>query len=207
MRARCMSDHCAAIRDVMRIDVDVTRRLMRPQFHASALLRVRLVCTVRCSLLTRSFVSAPDHIISRLAMRVLLVCTVVLCAALACVQFTDARVHDSKPIHRHHSVKHPVHVDLAGVLSSLQRPSVRADADQIISALVDGAFKGLTYDRLANFTDTIGPRVCGSDTLEGAVQFMIDRLTEDGLENVHAEQGQQRSRAEQQRSRRYVECR
>lgn len=96
--------------------------------------------------------------------------------------------HQHQPsAHQQHAADFPVHVDLPSVLSSLSHPSVRADADEIISALVSGPLSGLTWTRLANFTDTIGPRVCGSATLEGAVQFMVDRLTEDGLDNVHTE--------------------
>jgi carboxypeptidase Q len=82
----------------------------------------------------------------------------------------------------------PVRVDLPSVLAELRRPRVQSDADAIIQAFVDGPYTGVTYDRLANFTDTIGPRVCGSATLETAVDYMIEQLQADGLDNVHAEQ-------------------
>ena len=89
-----------------------------------------------------------------------------LWVALLCLhQSVHARVHDSIPLPHHKQVvqQHPVHVNLPAVLNSLNQQQVRDDADQIINELVNGAYKGLTYARLANFTDTIGPRVCGSE--------------------------------------------
>lgn len=102
--------------------------------------------------------------------------------------------------HRHHQTQ-PNFTEVDTIIASLKQQVVSDDADLIIDTLVNGAYKGVTYDRLANFTDTIGPRVCGSETLEGAVQFMIDRLTEDGLENVHAEQGRYTAPHKQRRAR------
>jgi len=67
-------------------------------------------------------------------------------------------------------------------------PSVAADSASIIETLTSGSMKGMTWSRLAEFTDTIGPRLCGSETLETAVDYMVKQLQADGLENVHAEQ-------------------
>ena len=57
----------------------------------------------------------------------------------------------------------------------------------ILDTHITGAGKHETYTRLADFTDTIGPRVSGSVNLENAVQYMLTALRADGLDNVHAE--------------------
>lgn len=61
------------------------------------------------------------------------------------------------------------------------------DANKIIKLATQGAFKGVVWNRLANMTDLIGSRLCGSDSLADAVAYMIDALTEEGLDNVHGE--------------------
>lgn len=60
-------------------------------------------------------------------------------------------------------------------------------ANEIIKLAVYGAAKGQTYTRLAELVDTFGPRMSGSHNLEDAIDYMLVRLKEDGLENVHAE--------------------
>ncbi|XP_043116243.1 carboxypeptidase Q-like isoform X2 [Puntigrus tetrazona] len=59
---------------------------------------------------------------------------------------------------------------------------------QIINLAVYGKAQNRSYERLAEFTDTIGNRVSGSENLDLAIKYMFNALTRDGLENVHLEQ-------------------
>lgn len=61
-------------------------------------------------------------------------------------------------------------------------------AQQIINLAVYGKAQNRSYERLAEFTDTIGNRVSGSKNLDLAIKYMYNALTRDGLENVHLEQ-------------------
>jgi hypothetical protein len=60
-------------------------------------------------------------------------------------------------------------------------------ADQIIAAAVSGAFKGKTYDELAKFVDKYVNRLTGSQELEDSIDYMIEKMTSDGLDNVRGE--------------------
>lgn len=57
----------------------------------------------------------------------------------------------------------------------------------IINLAVSGKAQNRSYNRLADFTDTIGNRLSGSPNLELAIKYMYKALTQDGLENVHLE--------------------
>ncbi|KFU96253.1 Carboxypeptidase Q, partial [Chaetura pelagica] len=57
----------------------------------------------------------------------------------------------------------------------------------IIDLAVHGKAQNRSYERLAVFTDTIGPRLSGSKNLDAAIKYMFSALQEDGLENVHLE--------------------
>lgn len=60
----------------------------------------------------------------------------------------------------------------------------RAAAGALIeAALADSA----AYERLAYLADTFGPRFSGSDNLERALDWILDEMTRDGLENVRGE--------------------
>ena len=60
----------------------------------------------------------------------------------------------------------------------------RATADQIIdAALADNA----AWNRLARLTDTFGPRFSGSENLELAIDWILEEMKADGLENVRGE--------------------
>ena len=60
----------------------------------------------------------------------------------------------------------------------------RAAADRLIdAALRDSA----AWNRIAELTDTFGPRVSGSATLERAIDWTLARMRADGLENVRGE--------------------
>ncbi|XP_025905826.1 carboxypeptidase Q isoform X1 [Nothoprocta perdicaria] len=60
-------------------------------------------------------------------------------------------------------------------------------AKDIIDLAVYGKAQNRSYERLALFADTIGPRLSGSKNLDAAIKYMFRALQEDGLENVHLE--------------------
>ncbi|XP_031552729.1 carboxypeptidase Q-like [Actinia tenebrosa] len=60
-------------------------------------------------------------------------------------------------------------------------------AERIIKFITSGPAKHQVYDRLATFTDTFGNRIAGSQNLENAIDYMLEELKKDGLENVHGE--------------------
>lgn len=57
----------------------------------------------------------------------------------------------------------------------------------IINETLSGSFKGTTWYELANFVDTFGPRFTGTKTLEKAIDYVLNKSIEFGLENVHGE--------------------
>jgi carboxypeptidase Q len=60
----------------------------------------------------------------------------------------------------------------------------REPASRIIGAALSNT---LAWDRLAEMTDSFGPRLSGSPQLEEAIRWALDKMEQDGLENVHAE--------------------
>ncbi|XP_064504234.1 carboxypeptidase Q isoform X3 [Pseudopipra pipra] len=60
-------------------------------------------------------------------------------------------------------------------------------AKAIIDLAVHGKAQNRSYERLAVFADTIGPRLSGSKNLDAAIKYMFSALQKDGLENVHLE--------------------
>ena len=76
-----------------------------------------------------------------------------------------------------HSLK-----NLLRVIDSYE-PVVRA----IINETLFGSFKGTTWNELAFFTDTFGPRLSGSEVLECSIDYVLNKSLEYGLENVHGE--------------------
>jgi carboxypeptidase Q len=65
--------------------------------------------------------------------------------------------------------------------------SPQAISDLIIALVTQHFFRGVTYNRLAALVDTIGPRLCGNESLTAAVNWVKDAMISEGLENVHAE--------------------
>uniref|UniRef100_A0A1A7WS62 Carboxypeptidase Q n=1 Tax=Iconisemion striatum TaxID=60296 RepID=A0A1A7WS62_9TELE len=59
-------------------------------------------------------------------------------------------------------------------------------AKRIIELAVFGAAQNRSYKRLADFTDTIGNRVSGSQNLDMAIKYMFSVMKQDGLD-VHLE--------------------
>ncbi|CAF3920176.1 unnamed protein product [Rotaria magnacalcarata] len=60
-------------------------------------------------------------------------------------------------------------------------------SDRLIELVTQGAFRGVTYYRLAALADTIGPRLCGNESLTQAVDWVRHAMIGEGLENVHVE--------------------
>ena len=59
-------------------------------------------------------------------------------------------------------------------------------ADRIIELVTQGEFRGVTYNRLAALVDTIGPRLCGNESLTNAVNWVQNAMITEGLDNVHS---------------------
>lgn len=65
--------------------------------------------------------------------------------------------------------------------------SYQSTANKIIEAAINGSFKGRTYNELSYFVDKFGSRIAGSDNLERAIDYMLEKLEQDELDNVHGE--------------------
>ncbi|XP_053690763.1 carboxypeptidase Q-like [Sabethes cyaneus] len=63
----------------------------------------------------------------------------------------------------------------------------RTVVEKIFHEIVRGRFAGKTWGSLAELTDTFGPRMAGTEQLEKAIDYSIERMRQDGLENVHTE--------------------
>ncbi len=53
--------------------------------------------------------------------------------------------------------------------------------------IADSQSNDATWQRLAELTDTFGPRLSGSDNLEKAIDWAVETMKKDGLVNVHKE--------------------
>jgi carboxypeptidase Q len=60
----------------------------------------------------------------------------------------------------------------------------RATADRLIDAALADSF---AYHRLAELADRFGPRFSGTDNLERALDWILEEMRRDGLDNVRAE--------------------
>lgn len=58
---------------------------------------------------------------------------------------------------------------------------------RIIKTALSGSSKGQTWEHLAEFVDTFGNRISGSQNLENAIDYMLNKSMAYGLENVHGE--------------------
>lgn len=71
-------------------------------------------------------------------------------------------------------------------------PSAAQSISQPYSAATDRLIRAATadssaYARLTELTDRFGPRLSGSENLERAIDWILARMKEDGLDNVHGE--------------------
>jgi carboxypeptidase Q len=75
-------------------------------------------------------------------------------------------------------------------LGAQSAEAYRAAADRLIEAATrDSA----AWNRIAELTDTFGPRVSGSAALERAIDWTLERMRADGLENVRGERAMVRN--------------
>lgn len=65
--------------------------------------------------------------------------------------------------------------------------SYQPTVDRIAKEIVNGHFSGDTWNSLSIFIDMFGPRMYGSKSLEDSIDYMVCKLQEVGLENVHTE--------------------
>lgn len=61
----------------------------------------------------------------------------------------------------------------------------RETANRLITTALSDSF---AYDRLAELTDTFGPRFSGTQNLEDAIDWILAKMNQDGFENVHGEE-------------------
>lgn len=59
--------------------------------------------------------------------------------------------------------------------------------DKIIYEVLNGKYKGKTYESLEELTDNFGPRMSCSEPLEKATDYVVENMKKSGLENVHNE--------------------
>lgn len=59
--------------------------------------------------------------------------------------------------------------------------------NKIAQEILNGNYSGDTWNSLSEFIDKFGPRFSGTKSLESSIDYMVDKLKEVGLENVHTE--------------------
>lgn len=65
--------------------------------------------------------------------------------------------------------------------------SYRLTVENIINETVSGSLRDTTWHELADFVDKFGPRLTGTQVLEDAIDYVLNRSATFGLENVHGE--------------------
>lgn len=74
------------------------------------------------------------------------------------------------------------------ILSIINHSATKSISDQLIELVTQGSFRSVTYNRLAALVDTIGPRLCGNESLTYAVDWVRQAMINEGLDNVHVEE-------------------
>nr|XP_049696856.1 carboxypeptidase Q isoform X1 [Helicoverpa armigera] len=59
--------------------------------------------------------------------------------------------------------------------------------DEILDYVLNGEFKGKTYDELAKFVDKFGARPSGTEVLEKSIDYMIELSKQEGLNDIVTE--------------------
>jgi carboxypeptidase Q len=70
-------------------------------------------------------------------------------------------------------------------MAQMELPAGGSPADRLIAAATNTDF---AYRRLARLCDTFGPRQAGSTNLEAALDWILQEMKKDGLDNVHGEE-------------------
>lgn len=60
--------------------------------------------------------------------------------------------------------------------------------DEILNYVLQGDFKGQTYDQLAKFVDKFGARPSGSEVLERSIDYMIELTREEDINDIITEE-------------------
>ncbi|XP_047989669.1 carboxypeptidase Q-like isoform X2 [Leguminivora glycinivorella] len=60
--------------------------------------------------------------------------------------------------------------------------------DEILNYVINGEFKGKTFDELAKFVDTFGARPSGSEVLEKSIDYMIQLARDEDLKDITTEE-------------------
>ncbi|XP_053668881.1 carboxypeptidase Q-like [Anopheles marshallii] len=60
--------------------------------------------------------------------------------------------------------------------------------DSIFQHIVSGEYAGKTWQSLLEFTDRFGPRLTGTKQLEDAIDYAVQEMIAEGLDNVHTEE-------------------
>lgn len=60
-------------------------------------------------------------------------------------------------------------------------------AEKIINFTINGRGKGQVWRKLAEFTDKFGSRLAGSTALENGIDYVLDKMKFENLDNVHEE--------------------
>ena len=60
--------------------------------------------------------------------------------------------------------------------------------NEIINYSLNGGGQNQSCDRLAKFVDRFGSRIAGFQNLENSLDYLLVKLKEDGLDNVHGEE-------------------
>ena len=75
----------------------------------------------------------------------------------------------------------------AGQQAHVQAPEIASYAS-VASKLIDAALGDtVAFSRLGEFVDTFGSRLSGTRSLEAAIDWTLENMKRDGLENVHGE--------------------
>ena len=69
-----------------------------------------------------------------------------------------------------------------------QSPAIPAETREAAERLMQAALESpMTWERLGELVDTFGPRFSGSEALEASLDWVLEHMEADGLENVRAE--------------------
>lgn len=60
--------------------------------------------------------------------------------------------------------------------------------NQIINKVVNGDFKGKLFNDTAEFVDTVGARVVGSQALDNGINYILNWMRAQNFDDVHGEE-------------------